>query len=252
MKPRLSALSDRSGLCHRRPADIRQEFTLKTLLTGFNFVFTNRIILGIITLDMSAVLLGGATALLPIYAKDLLFVGPLGLGLLQAALPLGAISCAFVIAHRTPIQKAGRALPWAVTVFGVATMAFGCSRWFWLSFLMLFTCVAADNVSVVVHHILVQLLTPNEKQGRVSAVNNLFIGSSNELGEFESGTVAHWFGRPSGKASRRERSFPWWWAESAPSSPSSPATGSGRRSENTAGSIQLSFAAISSPKATAS
>ncbi|MGC3959557.1 MAG: MFS transporter [Verrucomicrobiota bacterium] len=183
---------------HHTPTT-RQEMTLKTLLTGFNFVFTNRIILGIITLDMFAVLLGGATALLPIYAKDILFVGPWGLGLLQAALPLGAILCAFVIAHRPPMQKAGRALLWAVTVFGVATIAFGCSRWFWFSFLMLFTCGAADNVSVVVRHTLVQLLTPNEKRGRVSAVNNLFIGTSNELGEFESGTVAHWFGPAIGK-----------------------------------------------------
>lgn len=172
----------------------REPTTLKTLLTGFSFVFTNRIVLGIITLDMFAVLLGGATALLPIYAKEILAVGPSGLGLLQAALPMGAILCSFVVAHRPPMQKAGRALLLAVTVFGLATIGFGLSQWFWLSFLMLFTCGAADNVSVVVRHTLVQLLTPNEKRGRVSAVNNLFIGTSNELGEFESGTVAHWFG----------------------------------------------------------
>ncbi len=168
--------------------------TLKTMLTGFSFVFTNRIILGIITLDMFAVLLGGATALLPIFAKDILFVGPSGLGLLQAALPTGAIVCSFIMAHQPPLQKAGHSLLWAVTVFGLATVAFGYSRWFWFSFLMLFVCGTADNVSVVVRHTLVQLLTPNEKRGRVSAVNNLFIGTSNELGEVESGTVAHWFG----------------------------------------------------------
>jgi len=172
----------------------KEKTTLKTLLTGFSFVFTNRIILGIITLDMFAVLLGGATALLPIYAKDILFVGPYGLGLLQAALPLGAILCSFYLAHRPPLQKAGRSLLWAVTVFGIATIGFGISHWFWLSFLLLLTCGMADNVSVVVRHTLVQLLTPNEKRGRVSAVNNRFIGTSNELGEFESGTVAHWFG----------------------------------------------------------
>lgn len=175
-------------------ASEREPTTLKTLLTGFSFVFTNRIVLGIITLDMFAVLLGGATALLPIYAKEILAVGPSGLGALQAALPLGAILCSFVVAHRPPMQKAGRALLLAVTMFGIATIGFGLSHWFWLSFLMLFTCGAADNVSVVVRHTLVQLLTPNEKRGRVSAVNNLFIGTSNELGEFESGTVAHWFG----------------------------------------------------------
>jgi MFS family permease len=173
---------------------VRQKLSFKTLLTGFSFVFASRIILGIITLDMFAVLLGGATALLPIYAKDILFVGPRGLGLLQAALPLGAVTCTFILAHRRPIQKAGRSLLWAVTVFGLATVAFGFSRWFWFSFAMLFTCGAVDNISVVVRQTLVQLLTPDDKRGRVSAVNNLFIGTSNELGEFESGTVAQWFG----------------------------------------------------------
>ena len=175
-------------------AAVAEKTTLKTLLTGFSFVFSSRIILGIITLDMFAVLLGGATALLPVYAKEILFVGPNGLGLLQAALPLGAIVWAFVLSHRPPLQKAGRSLLWAVAVFGLATVAFGLSKWFWFSFTMLVVCGAADNVSVVVRHTLVQLLTPNEKRGRVSAVNNLFIGTSNELGEFESGTVAHWFG----------------------------------------------------------
>lgn len=177
-----------------------EKTTLKTLLTGFDFVFKNRIILGIISLDMFAVLLGGATALLPIYVKDILKVGPSGLGFLQAALPLGAIMCSFVIAHRPPLQKAGHSLLWAVTIFGLATIAFGLSKWFWFSFLMLMICGASDNVSVVVRHTLVQLLTPNEKRGRVSAVNNLFIGTSNELGEFESGSVAHWFGPRMGNA----------------------------------------------------
>src|SRR5207249_9633519 len=102
--------------------------------------------------------------------------------------------------HRPPLQRAGRALLWAVTAFGLATIAFGVSTWFWFSFLMLFTCGAVDNVSVVVRHTLVQLLTPDDKRGRVSAVNNLFIGTSNELGGFESGFVAHLFGPAMGNA----------------------------------------------------
>lgn len=178
---------------HHVPVE-SEKMTLKTLLTGFDFVFHNRVILGIISLDMFAVLLGGATALMPVYAKEILHVGPYGLGLLQAALPIGAIMCSFTLAHRPPMQKAGRSLLLAVTAFGLGTIAFGLSHWFWVSFATLVLCGVADNVSVVVRHTLVQLLTPNEKRGRVSAVNNLFIGTSNELGEFESGTVAHWFG----------------------------------------------------------
>ena len=158
---------------------------------GFKFVFASPIILGTITLDLFAVLLGGATALLPVYAKDILKVGPTGLGFLQAALPMGSLLCALILAHRPPLQKAGRAMLLAVAGFGLATIAFGFSRWFWLSFLMLFACGAMDNISVVVRHTLVQLLTPDEKRGRVSAVNSLFIGTSNELGGFESGLVAY-------------------------------------------------------------
>lgn len=187
-----SLLVNRVRLHH--VAVIAEKFSFKTLLTGFRFVFTNRIILGIITLDMFAVLLGGATALLPVYAKEILHVGPYGLGLLQAALPVGAILCSFTLTHRPPLQKAGPAMLWAVAGFGLATIVFGLSQQFWLSFAMLMVCGMSDNVSVVVRHTLVQLLTPNEKRGRVSAVNNLFIGTSNELGEVESGTVAHWFG----------------------------------------------------------
>src|SRR5262249_45361597 len=173
---------------------VREKMSFKTLLTGFDFVFANKIILGIISLDMFAVLLGGATALLPVYADLILNVGSVGLGFLQAALPLGAVLCTFILAHRPPIQKAGRSLLLAVTAFGLATIGFGVSHWFWLSFLMLFLCGAVDNVSVVIRHTLVQLLTPDEKRGRVSAVNNLFIGTSNEMGEFESGSVAQLFG----------------------------------------------------------
>ena len=168
--------------------------SVASLAVGFNFVFATRLILGTITLDLFAVLLGGATALLPIYAKDILHVGPSGLGFLQAALPVGSLLSALIVAHRPPLEKAGRTLLWAVAGFGLATIGFGFSRWFWVSWAMLFLCGMADNVSVVVRHTLVQLLTPDEKRGRVSAVNSLFIGTSNELGGFESGVVAHWLG----------------------------------------------------------
>jgi MFS family permease len=179
----------------RRPtAAAKEKMTAESLVVGFQFVFASPIILGTITLDMFAVLLGGATALLPVYAKDILMVGPTGLGFLQAALPLGSLVCALVLAHRPPMQKAGRAMLLAVAGFGVATIAFGCSHWFWFSLLMLFVCGAVDNISVVVRHTLVQLLTPDEKRGRVSAVNSLFIGTSNELGGFESGLVAYLLG----------------------------------------------------------
>src|SRR3954468_13593528 len=149
------------------------------------------IILGIITLDLFAVLLGGATSLLPIFAKDILHSGPSGLGILQGALPVGSLICSLALAHSRPIKKAGRALLTAVAVFGFATILFGLSRNFLLSFAMLFLCGVSDNVSVIIRHTLVQLLTPDEKRGRVSAVNSLFIGTSNELGGFESGFVAH-------------------------------------------------------------
>ncbi|MGA3162687.1 MAG: MFS transporter [Verrucomicrobiota bacterium] len=173
---------------------VKEPMTLQVLLTGFKFVYASKMILGIITLDMFAVLLGGATALLPIYAKDILGSGPGGLGLLRAALPMGSVLCVFILNHRPPLQKAGRAMLWAVAAFGLGTIAFGFSTWFWFSFIMLFMCGAVDNISVVVRHTLVQMLTPDEKRGRVSAVNNLFIGTSNELGGFESGMVAQIFG----------------------------------------------------------
>jgi MFS family permease len=174
---------------------VKEKLTPASLIAGFRFVFDSPIILGTITLDMFAVLLGGATALLPIYAsKEMLDAGSIGQGLLQASLPLGSLFCALWLAHRPPLKKAGHALLWAVALFGLATIGFGFAKWFWLSFLMLFICGAVDNVSVVVRHTLVQLLTPDQKRGRVSAVNSLFINTSNELGGFESGFVAHLFG----------------------------------------------------------
>jgi MFS family permease len=178
---------------HSQPPP-REPLSMETVLGGFRFVFHHRIILAVITLDLFAVLFGGATALLPVYAKDILGVGPQGLGLLQAALPVGSMSCAVLMAHRPPMQKAGRSLLRAVVIFGLATVGFGFSKWFWFSLLMLFICGFADNVSVIVRHTLVQMLTPDSMRGRVSSVNNLFIGTSNELGGFESGLVAFCLG----------------------------------------------------------
>ncbi|PWU17332.1 MAG: MFS transporter [Verrucomicrobia bacterium] len=183
-----------------QPAAVKEKMTLKSLGAGFGFVFAKPLILGTITLDLFAVLLGGAVSLLPIYSKEILHAGPAGLGWLRAAMPIGSLFCAMILAHRPPLQKAGRTLLWAVAWFGVATIAFGYSKWFWLSFLLLFICGATDNISIVVRHTLVQLLTPDEKRGRVSAVNSLFIGTSNELGGFESGFVAHLFGPAIGNA----------------------------------------------------
>lgn len=178
---------------HYKPAP-KEPFSMETVLGGFRFVFSHRVVLGAITLDLFAVLFGGATALLPVYAKDILHVGPQGLGLLQAAMPVGSILCAVLMAHRPPMQHAGRSLICAVTVFGLATIGFGYSTSFWLSMLMLFLCGFSDNVSVIVRHTLVQLQTPDAMRGRVSSVNNLFIGTSNELGGFESGLVGNYFG----------------------------------------------------------
>ncbi len=173
---------------------VKADFSLAGLLGGFHFVFKTDVILGAVTLDMFAVLFGGATALLPVYAKDILHVGPSGLGLLEAALPVGSLVCGLYMAHRPPMMKAGQTLLLGVAVFGLAMIGFGFSKSFPLSWLMLFLGGFADNISVVVRHTLVQLLTPDAMRGRVSAVNNLFIGTSNELGGFESGFVSNFFG----------------------------------------------------------
>ena len=171
-----------------------RKMTLANLGAGLRFVFDTPIILATITLDLFAVLLGGATALMPVYARDILHVNAGYLGGLQAALPIGSATMAFVLAHRPPMQRAGHSLLLAVAGFGLATIVFGFSTSFWLSAAMMFVCGAMDNVSVVVRQTLVQILTPDELRGRVSAINMLFIGTSNEFGEFESGVVAHWFG----------------------------------------------------------
>lgn len=168
--------------------------SVRSLLAGLGFVWRTKVVLAAITLDLFAVLLGGATALLPIYAKDILRVGPTGLGWLRAAPAMGAGLMALIIAHRPPMRQAGRTLLWAVIGFGLVTIGFGLSKWFWFSLLMLGAAGAFDNISVVIRHSLVQLSTPDEMRGRVSAVNAVFISCSNELGEFESGFVAAAFG----------------------------------------------------------
>jgi MFS family permease len=169
--------------------------SLAALAGGVAFVWRTKVILGAITLDMFAVLLGGATALLPGYAKDILHVGPTSFGLMRAAPGIGAVCMSFFMAHRPPIERAGRTLLWAVAGFGLVTIVFGLSQWLPLSLAMLFMLGALDMISVVIRHTLVQLLTPDAMRGRVSAVNGMFIGVSNELGEFESGMVAHLFRR---------------------------------------------------------
>lgn len=170
------------------------KISAKNLLAGIEFVRQNRVLLAMITLDLFAVLLGGAVYLLPIYAQDILQVGARGFGWLQAAPAAGAFCMAILLAHLPPMQRAGRTLLLAVAGFGVATIIFGLSTSFWLSLAMLFMTGALDNISMVVRQTVSQLLTPDEMRGRVSAVNSIFISASNELGGFESGIVAHWFG----------------------------------------------------------
>jgi MFS family permease len=178
---------------HKPTAERRQAVSWHSLTAGAKFVGHNKVLLGAMALDMFAVLLGGATTLLPIYARDILHVGPSGLGWLLAAPAIGALTISFVLTQRPPLKRAGRALLSAVTGFGLATIVFGFSESFWLSLAMLFLTGACDNVSVVVRHTLVQLLTPDAMRGRVSAVNGVFISASNELGGFESGLVASLF-----------------------------------------------------------
>ena len=166
----------------------------QSLLEGVRFVWTNKLIFSALSLDMFAVLFGGATALLPIYAVDVLHTGVRGLGWLRAAPSIGAVSMALFMTHFLHIQKAGRVLLWSVAGFGAATVVFGLSRWLWLSFGTLVVIGALDNISVVLRHSLVQTKTPDSLRGRVLAVNNIFISCSNQLGAVESGWSAAWLG----------------------------------------------------------
>lgn len=172
----------------------KSEMTLKAMVAGASFLKEEKTVLAAIALDLFAVLLGGATNLMPVYAKDILHVGPVGLGALRAAPYVGAFVMAVVLAHRRPFQRAGRALLLSVAGFGVLTIFFGLSTWFPLSLAFLLLLGALDNISVVIRHVLVQMRTPDALRGRVSAVNSMFIESSNELGAFESGLVARLFG----------------------------------------------------------
>jgi MFS family permease len=164
------------------------------LLEGVRFVFAKRAILGAISLDLFAVLFGGATALLPIFARDILATGPWGLGILRSSPAVGAALMALWLAHYPIRGRAGRRMFACVAVFGACTIAFALSRNFWLSIVTLIILGGVDMVSVIIRGTLVQVSTPDAMRGRVSAVNMLFIGASNELGEFESGVTAAWFG----------------------------------------------------------
>ncbi len=168
----------------------RHDSILASISEGVRFVYGQKLILSAITLDMFAVLLGGATALLPVFAKQVLHVGPVGLACLRAAPSVGAVLMAMILAHSPPMKHAGRNLLLGVTGFGIAIIVFGLSQNFALSLAALFVTGLCDNISVVVRHSLVQLLTPDAMRGRVNSVNTVFISSSNELGEFESGTTA--------------------------------------------------------------
>ncbi len=171
-------------------ARAQEKMTLASLAAGMRYVRDTKEILAAITLDLFAVLLGGATALLPIFAKDILHVGPDGLGWLRAAPSVGALIVSISIAHRPPMRRAGPTLLIAVAGFGAATIVFGLSRSFLLSMVMLFVLGGLDGISMIIRSTLVQLRTPDEMRGRVSAVNSVFIDMSNELGGFESGALA--------------------------------------------------------------
>jgi MFS family permease len=183
-----------STIIYKHQQGARQPLTLRSFSAGFRFVWKSKVVLSAMALDMFGVLLGGATAMMPIYAKDILRVGPRGLGWLMTAPSIGAFTMALLQAHRGPLRKAGRTLLFAVAGFGTVTIVFGLSRNFWLSMSMLYLLGSCDNISVVVRSTLVQILTPDDMRGRVSALNSLFIGTSNELGAFESGLVANFFG----------------------------------------------------------
>ena len=174
-----------------RPAE---EMSISTFLAGFRYVWRKKVVLGSISLDMFAVLLGGAVALLPVYASEILRTGPWGLGLLRSAPGVGAATMAVFLAHRPLRGRVGLTMLWCVAGFGGFTILFGVSRSLMLSLGALLLVGATDMVSVIIRATLVQIATPDEMRGRVNAVDMLFIGASNELGEFESGLTAHWFG----------------------------------------------------------
>jgi MFS family permease len=170
------------------------KITVRSMLSGLGFVYQDKPVFGAIVIDCVGVLLGGATALLPIYADEILKVGPEGLGALRSATFAGAALMSLILAFRRPFQNAGRTFLIAVALWALAVIGFGLSTSFWVAMVFLFMQGAIDNVSVVIRHILVQMRTPDELRGRVSAVNTMFIEISNEMGAFESGVVAKWLG----------------------------------------------------------
>ena len=177
-----------------RPPQKREPATLKTVFAGITFIRHRPVVLGAISLDLFAVLLGGATALLPAFARDILHTGPWGLGLLRAAPAVGALGMSLWLAHKPLTRNVGHIMFWSVAGFGLATVIFGVSRSFTLSIVALLAMGALDMVSMVIRASLVQLETPDAMRGRVSAVNAIFINTSNQLGEFESGITAAWWG----------------------------------------------------------
>ena len=180
---------------HVRPGRMEhRDLSLKVVLAGFQYVRRARILLGSFSLDLFVVLLGGAVALMPIFAHEILHQGPRGLGMLRAAPAVGAVTMSLIMARFPLHRRAGRWLFICVSIFGVATVIFGLSHTLWLSLASLAIAGAADTISVIIRGSLLQLATPPEMRGRVSAVNSLFIGASNELGEFESGITAQWWG----------------------------------------------------------
>ncbi|MGA2140786.1 MAG: MFS transporter [Brevinematales bacterium] len=172
----------------------REPASFKSIFAGLSFIRSRPVILGAISLDLFAVLLGGATALLPVFAHDILKTGPWGLGFLRCAPAAGALVMSVILAQRPLRKRVGRTMFIAVIIFGLATIIFGLSRSFPLSLAALFILGAADVISVVIRSSLVQMKTPDSMRGRVNAVNSMFIGTSNQLGEFESGITASWFG----------------------------------------------------------
>jgi len=182
------------GMIRVRPAQMKKEFTVETMLAGLRYVCEAKLLLGSISLDLFAVLLGGAASLMPIFAHDMLHMGPRGLGLLRAMPSFGALAVSLVLTLRPIKRGAGRLMLTCVGLFGVGTIVFGLSKSLWLSLAALVVIGGSDMVSIVVRSSILQLATPPEMRGRVSAVNWLFIGASNEFGEFESGLTAHWWG----------------------------------------------------------
>ncbi len=176
------------------PTRMAKEKIMTSLGVGFKFVFSQQVILAALSLDLFAVLFGGAEALLPIFCDKILHVGPQGLGFLRAAPAVGAVLMAFYMAHYPPTKHAGRNVLFAAAGFGLCMLLFGISTNFWLSLGILLVSGAFDNVSVVIRGTILQTMTPDGMRGRVAAVNSMFIGSSNELGAFESGVAAKWLG----------------------------------------------------------